>query len=333
MRLIKAKTIIALFSSRKPIAALRITSGLFGFAALLLSASFGVEAASQETICSTSVNGKVAWNKEGNTNWSYENIVLLCDGAKNSLARISCFQGEIYKNVAWDTAIKNCKTKEAVGELDARLKAGWDPNNPFQQKYVQIEGLVVHKRTEISDDEVYIEIFADGERNRIPEVEVRPNTPDEYFWMLMNEEDPDLDHWRICKTYAPKTVFGANVMEKDGQYQHADSRKFSDLIGNLPPLPMAAWTPGRYVKEMKGDGGHYSLVYNVAVNKANFLACTADERRAFKEKRRESACEKRCSSAHGDGIKNCGINPDEGCGALATVLLGCIGICEAVGGF
>lgn len=64
---------------------------------------------SPEQICSESVQGRVAWNRAGNTAWADANVRSLCQGTTNPNATISCFQAEIQRTDNWQQAISTCK--------------------------------------------------------------------------------------------------------------------------------------------------------------------------------------------------------------------------------
>jgi hypothetical protein len=103
--------------------------------------------ACNERRCSDLVQGRIAWNYEGNrswaannvqnlcrgasnpaqppscfaramhgginwgggTRWQWENALALCTGSKDADNTISCFQGKITSGVGWSEAIRACK--------------------------------------------------------------------------------------------------------------------------------------------------------------------------------------------------------------------------------
>lgn len=64
---------------------------------------------SQIEICSQSLQGKVAWNREGNKVWGDANIRRLCSGTVNANATIACFSSEVQRSNDWSGAIESCR--------------------------------------------------------------------------------------------------------------------------------------------------------------------------------------------------------------------------------
>lgn len=54
------------------------------------------------------LDGKVAWDQSGSTQWQAVNIEALCAGATDADARIACFQGRIAAGEPWNTALPAC---------------------------------------------------------------------------------------------------------------------------------------------------------------------------------------------------------------------------------
>jgi len=92
--------------------------------ALLLIAP-SVRAAGPRT-CARAVQGKIAWNYDGNTRWQGSNIRDLCAGARNSREPARCFQRVMHGGVDygggtrwnWENARDLCKgTRNADGRI------------------------------------------------------------------------------------------------------------------------------------------------------------------------------------------------------------------------
>ncbi len=80
-----------------------------------------------EQQCMTAVQGKVAWNQAGNTNWGADNLRNVCQGTTNPSATIACFQAQIQTHNSWERGIAACKSKPVAGEL---VRASYD-SNPY----------------------------------------------------------------------------------------------------------------------------------------------------------------------------------------------------------
>jgi hypothetical protein len=61
-----------------------------------------------ELRCRSMVNGNVAWNQAGATQWATNNINSLCAGAANPEQRIACFSNGIASHNDWGRAITEC---------------------------------------------------------------------------------------------------------------------------------------------------------------------------------------------------------------------------------
>lgn len=62
-----------------------------------------------ETACFYAVQGKLPWNKEGDTTWNPVNVKALCAGVEaNYKPRIQCFGDMIISGTSWGDAIKQC---------------------------------------------------------------------------------------------------------------------------------------------------------------------------------------------------------------------------------
>ena len=81
-----------------------------------------------EQQCMSAVQGRVAWNQAGNTNWAAENLRSLCQGTTNPAATITCFEGQIKTHNSWERGIAACKgTPGSVGEP---VRSSYE-SNPF----------------------------------------------------------------------------------------------------------------------------------------------------------------------------------------------------------
>ncbi len=63
--------------------------------------------------CAQRLQGKIAWNYDGNKNWADANMAKLCKGAKNSPEPALCFHRVMHKNVNWGGGTK-WKWKNAI---------------------------------------------------------------------------------------------------------------------------------------------------------------------------------------------------------------------------
>lgn len=70
---------------------------------------------SQQQICESMVQGKVAWAKGGSKNWNPTNVKNLCKNSPNAVNTVQCFKNEINKHNDWSAGIKNCSgSKRAI---------------------------------------------------------------------------------------------------------------------------------------------------------------------------------------------------------------------------
>lgn len=79
---------------------------------------------SEEARCMRSVDGRVAWSRNGDNRWQPENIAALCAGTTNADARIACFEGRIAAGEPWDTAIPACAASADGAPSQAMPAAG-----------------------------------------------------------------------------------------------------------------------------------------------------------------------------------------------------------------
>lgn len=73
----------------------------------------------KEKACYNAVQGTVAWNQNGNTRWSDNNIKALCKGVNQPEKRISCFAAGISAHNSWQKATKDCQN---TGTIVSRKK-------------------------------------------------------------------------------------------------------------------------------------------------------------------------------------------------------------------
>ncbi len=66
-----------------------------------LSKSSGAAIITKGASCASHIQGKVAWNYEGNKQWSNKNIKRLCNGAENSKEPAMCFKHVMHNGVNW----------------------------------------------------------------------------------------------------------------------------------------------------------------------------------------------------------------------------------------
>src|SRR5262245_54548599 len=62
----------------------------------------------QETSCYNMVQGRVAWDTAGHTNWNDVNLRNLCKGTTNASATVSCFREKIASGIVWSSATAAC---------------------------------------------------------------------------------------------------------------------------------------------------------------------------------------------------------------------------------
>lgn len=62
-----------------------------------------------EDDCFELVQGRVAWDQDGSTNWSASNVNALCADTPNPLATIACFSRGIADGDTWQAATAECK--------------------------------------------------------------------------------------------------------------------------------------------------------------------------------------------------------------------------------
>lgn len=72
-------------------------------------------AQSQEQLCESMIQGKVAWARGGSKSWSPTNVKNLCRNSKNAANTVQCFKSEINRHNNWQKGIKRCSgNKRAI---------------------------------------------------------------------------------------------------------------------------------------------------------------------------------------------------------------------------
>ncbi len=71
-----------------------------------------------EQQCMTAVQGKVAYNRAGQTGWGVDNLRNLCKGTTNPNATITCFQSQIATHDDWRRGIAACKSKPVSAPVE-----------------------------------------------------------------------------------------------------------------------------------------------------------------------------------------------------------------------
>lgn len=83
----------------------------------------------QEEQCPGMIQGKVAYDKVGNANWTEGNLAELCRGTTDAQATINCFSTKISAGVAWSEALDACKIKTASERKSSASSASGKPVN------------------------------------------------------------------------------------------------------------------------------------------------------------------------------------------------------------
>lgn len=111
---------------------------------MFLLASTNVNAQTTTKIeqdCYNSIQGKVAWNTNGNKSWGDNYVKELCQGTTNTAATIACFQAEIQKHNDWRRGIDACKASTTTQNTTTTTSASIE-----QQCYDAIQGKVAWNR-------------------------------------------------------------------------------------------------------------------------------------------------------------------------------------------
>lgn len=84
----------------------RLLAGALG---VLLSLPASAQLTPAERACASAVQGRVAWNQQGNTQWQTGNLERLCRGTQDANATVACFQAQIRMHNDWSRGIDACQ--------------------------------------------------------------------------------------------------------------------------------------------------------------------------------------------------------------------------------
>lgn len=76
--------------------------------------AFGADegrAGSAQAQCETMVDGRVAWNRRGDTNWRWDNVKILCRGSRDPYQTIACFNAGVRRHDDFRRAVNECSTR------------------------------------------------------------------------------------------------------------------------------------------------------------------------------------------------------------------------------
>lgn len=181
-------------------------------------------------------------------------------------------------------------TRIGTGTPPVATPAG-EPCGPAVICYLQIMGLYVNKRSEISDDEIVVTTTQGTDHKRYPAIMrsyvgksvqtlISPNVENVYQslypYMAMNETKKGYRTWNFCSYSKLDNYVMLRVIERDAQAADgADNwAGGDDEIGTLIFTNNAERT-GSYTKRLTGDGSSYALVYHVAARREDLPACGA----------------------------------------------------------
>jgi hypothetical protein len=224
-----------------------------------------------------------------------------------------------------------------------------DPNDVCRSTatcYVQIVGLLAEKRTEFSNDEVFVYAVNSKEYWRFPKVytqrvnpdpaqyqpglgERAPFDQDHYYVMEMNENTPGLRSWNICHTTRLDRDLDIYVKESDkfdSKQTDNGGTDSDDPIGRLKLSNNSVFS-GNFTQIMTESGGKYRLLYNIRDSEDKFPNCTPSARRdpdadIPSQARQPSYCEKYAERL--TGVPKTA--------EMAVVYFGTVGACELNGG-
>ncbi|PWQ94099.1 hypothetical protein [Leucothrix arctica] len=83
------------------------------------------------------IQGKVAWNRQGNKSWSTGNIQNLCKGTPNPQATVSCFSNGIKAHGNWQQALNTCKA-------NGQSQPATQPTRLFQNNNKSVSFVKMH---------------------------------------------------------------------------------------------------------------------------------------------------------------------------------------------
>ncbi len=83
---------------------------ILGFVGLLLASQAALaQESAAERACADALQGKVAWNQQGDTAWAPGNLRRLCQGTTDPGATVSCFRAQIRAHNDWARGINACQ--------------------------------------------------------------------------------------------------------------------------------------------------------------------------------------------------------------------------------
>ncbi|MFN7947799.1 MAG: C1 family peptidase [Blastocatellia bacterium] len=249
------------------------------FATCLIQSTATAQTALEQQ-CYEAVQGKVAWNQEGNKTWSEGNVRNLCQGTTNPSATISCFQNEIRSHNDWSRAITACKAKSAPtpGGGSSQPYQQYVSNAPRKSEVFEKKEFVVRLGAATGDGpsattETTVK-FTGNDESGLPFTDFK-NYPD--FYVIPPEKRPRIMNQGgcgSCVAWASSTAL-ASVVAVEGKYKlfisgmhMPDAIQLFILSGRLcsPGLPQYAWYTPKGVERLTSTGIMVSLVEPVSNN-------------------------------------------------------------------
>jgi hypothetical protein len=164
----------------------------------------------REQACFNLVQGKVAYDKAGNKNWSENNIRNLCQSTTDPSKTIACFQAEIQSHGDWKRGIEACKYKPQPAAPSAERKfpeTSRPPPTNFnpdpKAAYIIIEGTKGERLAAGSDDRVLRWGMTGGNEQRWQFV------PSENYPGRYNLKSLKFDNWNTNKVLDIQWVTGS----------------------------------------------------------------------------------------------------------------------------
>jgi hypothetical protein len=93
--------------------------------------------------CYNRIQGRIPWNRQGNTRWAPENVRRLCQGTRNPNALIACFSAWINANTTYTRATQICRAN--YNSRPQRPQPA-QPRNYEQECYNRIQGRIPWNR-------------------------------------------------------------------------------------------------------------------------------------------------------------------------------------------
>ncbi len=81
---------------------------------LLASPAVMAQESAAERACADALQGKVAWNQQGDAVWAPGNLRRLCQGTTDPAATINCFRAQIRAHNDWSRGINACQGSAAA---------------------------------------------------------------------------------------------------------------------------------------------------------------------------------------------------------------------------